>query len=131
MCSSDLNYKIVTPVATIGVRGTVFHVKCDDNGCQVVLQEGGVTLQLADGTTTDIDQPGWGIAITPTGFVGVPMQWPGGAGDPFGAGWQQFADAGAPQTTGATGPAFSSPLFSAFFSPSSNVVPPCLTPSCN
>lgn len=124
------NYKIVTPVATIGVRGTVFHVKNDGTESILVLQEGGVTLTFPNGMTTDINEPGWGIIVSATGAITGPLLWPGGAGDPFGVGWQQFADAGNSMTT-AVGGLPVSPFFSVTFAPAANAVTPCLTPSCN
>jgi hypothetical protein len=124
------NYKIVSPVATIGVRGTIFHVQYTDTELTVVLQEGAVTVTLPNGTVITLDQPGQAVTILIDGTVVGPYRYAQDATDPFGIGWQQFADNGNPQTTGST------TTFPFTFGPGGDVpvvvsTVPCVTPTCN
>jgi hypothetical protein len=48
------NYKITTPAATIGVRGTTLDLRVDDRGTWVYVEEGSVTV-TANGTTVVVN----------------------------------------------------------------------------
>jgi hypothetical protein len=122
------NYQIVTPVATIGVRGTIFHVLNDGTQFVVVLQEGAVTLTFPNGNVITIDQPGFAVTVLPDGTITGPSQWVGNPDDPFGVGWQQFADSGNPATTGATPQTF---VVNINDTPTVVTATPCDAPTCS
>jgi len=69
-------YKIKTPTATIGVRGTTFDWYVDENGeAAVGLVDGGVDVCGSDGQCQAINRPGYFIHVAPNGRIGRPSPW--------------------------------------------------------
>ena len=71
-------YKINTPQATLGARGTIIEGYVDtDLGIEVfVLVEGAFTTKTTEGTVI-VDRPGNYVVISPEGKVSPPAPWPG------------------------------------------------------
>ncbi len=71
-------YKINTPQATLGVRGTIVEGYVDtDLGIEIiVLVDGAFTTRTAQGTVT-VDKPGNYVVISSDGRVSPPAAWPG------------------------------------------------------
>jgi hypothetical protein len=65
--SEKAAYKITTPVATIGVRGTVLDILSQRGKTTVVLQEGASRVCATGGTCTELTHPGDAVTITSTG----------------------------------------------------------------
>lgn len=63
-------YQIRTPVATIGVRGTVFDMLVEAARVTVVLQEGRIVVCTLAGRCVDVVQPGDVVVVTRTGLSG-------------------------------------------------------------
>lgn len=71
------SYKIETPVATIGLRGTVLEWRVDaDGNMLLVVVDGGVTVTLADGRQVAVDE-GEYIVVSMNGDVSGPRAWTG------------------------------------------------------
>jgi hypothetical protein len=86
------NYRINTAIATIGVRGTIFHCLNDLVHLVCVVEEGQITITLPNGTAIELNQVGFGVDVRANGTFTPPTLWTAGtAGDPFNVGWQQFA----------------------------------------
>jgi hypothetical protein len=85
--ASKPTYLIKTPTASITVRGTVFDVFVQDDGLTwLLLHEGAIEACNERGECKLHDQPGKLIRITPTGAVGIPINWdglPGKSSVPF------------------------------------------------
>lgn len=64
--SDKTAYKIVTPVAAIGVRGTTLDILSQRGKTTVVLQEGTVIACTLSGQCTTLTQPGDTVVITST-----------------------------------------------------------------
>lgn len=62
------NYQIKTPVATLGIRGTVVDLKVTKDQTFVGVIEGSLTLRMLDGTTLSIGK-GEYVVISKTGAV--------------------------------------------------------------
>jgi hypothetical protein len=65
--SEKAAYKITTPVATIGVRGTILDILSQRGKTTVVLQEGGSRVCAIGGACTELINPGDTAIITSTG----------------------------------------------------------------
>jgi hypothetical protein len=72
------SYSIKTPVATIGVRGTIVDVRTGVvggiNTTVVTLIEGSVVIRLLNGQTLTLDRPGMSYIIKSNGLVQGPLQ---------------------------------------------------------
>lgn len=78
------SYEIKTPVATIGVRGTIFSV-LDSNECSlIVLEEGSISLTFPNGKVVVLDQVGQGVQACTDGRITGPQIWAVSLPDPFG-----------------------------------------------
>ena len=64
--SEKTAYKITTPLATIGVRGTVLDILSQRGKTTVVLQEGASRVCATGGQCTELTQPGDTAVITST-----------------------------------------------------------------
>jgi ferric-dicitrate binding protein FerR (iron transport regulator) len=65
--SEKAAYKITTPVATIGVRGTILDILSQRGKTTVVLQEGGSRVCAIGGGCIELTNPGDTAVITSTG----------------------------------------------------------------
>jgi hypothetical protein len=65
--SEKAAYKIATPIATIGVRGTIIDILSQKGKTTVVLQEGASRVCATGGQCTELTQPGDTAVITSTG----------------------------------------------------------------
>ncbi len=65
--SEKAAYKIVTPLATIGVRGTILDILSERNKSTIVLQEGAATVCTLSFQCIQLTQPGDTAVITRTG----------------------------------------------------------------
>jgi len=65
--SQKAAYKIITPLATIGVRGTILDVLSQRGKTTVVLQEGASTVCTVSAQCIQLTQPGDTAVITSTG----------------------------------------------------------------
>jgi hypothetical protein len=65
--SEKAAYKIITPVAAIGVRGTVLDILSQRGKTTVVLQEGASRVCATGGACTELTNPGDTAVITSTG----------------------------------------------------------------
>jgi hypothetical protein len=65
--SEKTAYKITTPVATIGVRGTILDILSQRGKTTVVLQEGASRVCAIGGPCIELTQPGDTAVITSTG----------------------------------------------------------------
>jgi hypothetical protein len=65
--SDKTAYKITTPLATIGVRGTILDILSQRGRTTVVLQEGASLVCATGGPCVDLTQPGDTAVITATG----------------------------------------------------------------
>jgi len=65
--SEKAAYKITTPIATIGVRGTVLDILSQRGKTTVVLQEGASRVCAIGGACTELTHPGDTAVITSTG----------------------------------------------------------------
>ncbi|MBR0795498.1 FecR domain-containing protein [Bradyrhizobium jicamae] len=65
--SEKAAYKITTPLATIGVRGTILDILSQRGRTTVVLQEGASTVCTTSHQCIDLSQPGDTAIITSTG----------------------------------------------------------------
>lgn len=84
------NYSIKTPVATIGVRGTIIHVNFDGTNVTVVLEDGNAIITTNNGQTLNLGTIGTGITIGGNGSSSGPITFSGPIVDPFGIGWKGF-----------------------------------------
>lgn len=78
------SYEIKTPVATIGVRGTIFSVLDSDECSLIVLEEGSVSLTFPNGKVVVLDQAGQGVQACSDGRITGPQIWAVNLPDPFG-----------------------------------------------
>lgn len=73
------SYKIKTPVALIGVRGTIFDWLIDEFGrLLILLTEGAVEVTLQNGETVLMDDPGTILIVNPDGTYSGPFDNGGG-----------------------------------------------------
>jgi hypothetical protein len=71
------NYEVRTPVATIGVRGTVIDLLIMDGRMFGILVEGGLTFTLPSGATIVLDRPGTAVEFFSDGTASRPFTWRG------------------------------------------------------
>jgi hypothetical protein len=70
--SEKAAYTIKTPIASIGVRGTVLDILSQRGKTTVVLQEGASRVCAIGGACTELMNPGDTVTITSTGNGGKP-----------------------------------------------------------
>lgn len=75
--SDPRSYHLKTPVATIGVRGTIYDTIVGPNESVIVLVEGKLVVTLPGGRVVNLDKPGKTIRIRKGGKVEGPMTWDG------------------------------------------------------
>jgi len=71
------SYTIRTPIATIGVRGTIFELLVRSDRMALLLRDGGVDLTLRSGRAYVLDRPNTAITIWGDGRVNGPHDWNG------------------------------------------------------
>jgi len=71
------NYSIKTPVATLGIRGTVIDLLVQNGQTVVVLVEGAVSIRMTDGRVFTLDKPGTAFVINANGQVQGPVPYDG------------------------------------------------------
>ncbi|MBS0385257.1 MAG: FecR domain-containing protein [Proteobacteria bacterium] len=71
------NYQVHTPVATIGVRGTIVDLLMLDGRMFGILDEGRVIFTLAGGHEVSLDRPGTAFEFFSDGSVSAPFTWRG------------------------------------------------------
>lgn len=71
------SYQVRTPVASIGVRGTIIDLLMIDGRMFGILDEGALTFTLANGQTIDLNQPGTAIEFFSNGTTSHPFTWRG------------------------------------------------------
>jgi len=71
------NYRVQTPVATIGVRGTIVDLLMLDGRMFGILDEGRVIFTLPNGDTIELNEPGTAIEFFSDGTTSRPFTWRG------------------------------------------------------
>jgi hypothetical protein len=76
------HYTIRTPVATLGIRGTILDILISGNPTigytlTVILVEGAANITLASGQVLSLTTPGTAYVLTSNGGVQGPTQWDG------------------------------------------------------
>jgi len=71
------NYQVHTPVATIGVRGTIVDLVMSNGHMYGILDEGKCIFTLANGSTIELDQPGQAVEFFADGSTAGPFTWTG------------------------------------------------------
>jgi hypothetical protein len=71
------NYLISTPLASIGVRGTIFDLLVAPDRVTVLLIEGQVLVTTLAGQTVTLSQPGTSVTVYLNGSVVGPTVWTG------------------------------------------------------
>ncbi len=71
------DYTVQTPVATIGVRGTVFDLLVRADRTTVVLIEGAVVVTARGGGTVTLTVPGTAVTVYAGGRIDGPRPWTG------------------------------------------------------
>lgn len=71
------NYAIKTPVATLGIRGTIVDLQIQSGQTFVGLVEGATNIRLPDGRMLTLDRPGTGYVIYANGQVKGPVPYNG------------------------------------------------------
>jgi hypothetical protein len=71
------SYSIRTPVATIGVRGTIVDFLLIDGRMFGILAEGRCFFTLGDGTVIELNEPGQAIEFFADGSTSPPFTWRG------------------------------------------------------
>lgn len=79
------SYQVRTPVATIGVRGTIIDLLMMDGRMFGILDEGALTFTLPNGRTIDLDRPGTAIEFFSNGTTSAPFTWRGSYESSLGA----------------------------------------------
>ena len=79
------NYQVRTPVATIGVRGTIIDLLVFNGRMFGILDEGALTFTLANGQTINLDRPGTAIEFFSNGTASRPFTWRGSYESSLGA----------------------------------------------
>jgi hypothetical protein len=98
------DYTVETPVATIGVRGTIFDLLVRSDRTTVVLVEGAVVVTAHGGGTVTLAVPGTAVTVHAGGRIDGPRPWNGPIFDTasnapfpyFGGGPTLLAGPGAP-----------------------------------
>jgi hypothetical protein len=75
------SYTIRTPVASIGVRGTIFDLLVRSDRMALLLRDGGVDLTVRAGRVYVLDRPNTAITIWGDGRVNGPHDWNGSITD--------------------------------------------------
>jgi hypothetical protein len=75
--SDPRSYQLKTPVATIGVRGTIYDTIVGPNESVIVLVEGKLVITLPGGRVVNLDKPGKTLRIRKGGKVEGPITWDG------------------------------------------------------
>lgn len=70
-------YQVRTPVATIGVRGTIVDLLIFDGRMFGILDEGQVTFTLENGETIELNRPGQAVEFLSNGTASRPFTWRG------------------------------------------------------
>lgn len=71
------NYQVRTPVATIGVRGTIVDLLLMDGRMFGILDEGRVIFTLNNGQTLELNRPGQAVEFFSNGTASPPFTWRG------------------------------------------------------
>jgi len=71
------SYEVRTPVASIGVRGTIVDLLLLDGRMFGILDEGRVIFTLPNGETVELDSPGSAIEFFADGSTSRPFTWRG------------------------------------------------------
>lgn len=71
------SYSVTTPVATIGVRGTVVDFLLIQGRMFAILDEGSAHFMLSDGREVTLDRPGTALEFFSDGSASEPMTWRG------------------------------------------------------
>jgi FecR protein len=71
------NYQIQTPVASIGVRGTIFDLLVRPDRMTVILVSGRILVTTLQGRVVPLTQPGMSITVLASGAVTGPTNWRG------------------------------------------------------
>jgi len=71
------NYSIKTPVATLGIRGTVIDLLVQNGQTVVLLVEGAVSIRMPNGQSYQLTKPGTAFVISANGQVKGPVPWDG------------------------------------------------------
>jgi hypothetical protein len=71
------NYLIQTPIASIGVRGTVFDLLVLQDRVTVILVEGEIRVTTFRGRVIPLTRPGQSVTVYATGAVDGPKNWRG------------------------------------------------------
>jgi ferric-dicitrate binding protein FerR (iron transport regulator) len=71
------SYQIQTPVATIGVRGTIVDFLLIDGRMFAILAEGRVIFTLPNGRTIELNEPGKAIEFFADSTTSAPFTWRG------------------------------------------------------
>lgn len=79
------NYQVRTPVATIGVRGTIVDLLMLDGRMFGILDEGRVIFTLPSGETIELNRPGMAIEFFSNGSTSRPFTWRGSYESSLGA----------------------------------------------
>ncbi len=79
------SYQVRTPVATIGVRGTIVDLLMLDGRMFGILDEGRVIFTLSNGDTVELNRPGAAIEFFSNGTVSRAFTWRGSYESSLGA----------------------------------------------
>lgn len=71
------NYQVRTPVATIGVRGTIIDLLIMNGRMFGILAEGALVFTLANGQTIELTEPGMAVEFFSDGSTSPPFTWRG------------------------------------------------------
>lgn len=71
------NYQVRTPIATIGVRGTIVDLLLMDGRMFGILDEGRVTFTLNNGQTIELNRAGQAVEFYSDGTASRPFTWRG------------------------------------------------------
>lgn len=79
------SYQVRTPVATIGVRGTIIDLLLVNGRMFGILDEGALTFTLPNGQTINLDRPGQAVEFFSNGSASRPFTWRGSYESSLGA----------------------------------------------
>jgi len=79
------NYQVRTPVATIGVRGTIIDLLVINGRMFGILNEGALTFTLTNGDTIELNRPGTAVEFFSNGTASRPFVWRGSYESSLGA----------------------------------------------
>lgn len=71
------SYQVRTPVATIGVRGTIVDILLFNGRMFGILDEGRAFFTLGDGQVIELDEPGTAVEFFADGTASRPFTWRG------------------------------------------------------